>query len=548
MINRALFLVSLAYFITLNLGNGKPLFNGKNLEGWTVVVDGEKPGEDPKNYVQVKNGVIHMYPDVEDGAEVPFGYLRTNQSYSSYRLTLEYRWSPSGKKFEPRKKALRDAGLLFHQHGKDMVWPACVECQIQEGDTGDLVLLYTQASASVHPNPKLAPEGQGDAGLLMENGGVVADLNGVYLGRYADVDKREGWNKVEVVVYEDRYAEFRVNGAVVSRVTHMRKKDGTPLKEGFIGIQLEAAEIEYRNIEIHEHKNPLQLSGTFLSLSSVDGQKSQSAKVMITNTTKAELPCKPLLVGIDESAFTLSEFPKSLKPGESANLTVSFKRDEKNNRFLHHAGIRVLTGDEHSGVFIGLKGIGQKKFEGKNEPPLQDIINALASPTDAGGSELHLDTKNTKIGDSIEATHFKAVGEAKVKLTPLARYSPAGEAPFGIVVGGKFRELGKLGDSTEDIPDAHQTLMPPIVGSSPFVELSDVKEAFAVYFIGHKQTASTDPASADKANIPHTARVYPVRYLQGRALNNAFVIGFEEASNGDYQDGVFLIENVKVAR
>lgn len=106
-------------------------------------------------------------------------------------------------------------------------------------------------------------------------------------------------------------------------------------------------------------------------------------------------------------------------------------------------------------------------------------------------------------------------------------------------------ELGNLADSSKEVPDAHQTLMPPLVGGSIFVEIGDMKEAFAVYFIGHKQTASTD--SAAKAKIPHTASVYPVSYLQGRALKDAFIIGFEESTNGDYQDGVFLIENIKVA-
>jgi hypothetical protein len=28
-------------------------------------------------------------------------------------------------------------------------------------------------------------------------------------------------------------------------------------------------------------------------------------------------------------------------------------------------------------------------------------------------------------------------------------------------------------------------------------------------------------------------------------MENAWLVGFEEAANGDYQDAVFLIENVK---
>ena len=38
------------------------------------------------------------------------------------------------------------------------------------------------------------------------------------------------------------------------------------------------------------------------------------------------------------------------------------------------------------------------------------------------------------------------------------------------------------------------------------------------------------------------------RHVQGRELEDAYLIGFEEASNGDYQDAVFLVEGVAPAK
>jgi hypothetical protein len=39
-----------------------------------------------------------------------------------------------------------------------------------------------------------------------------------------------------------------------------------------------------------------------------------------------------------------------------------------------------------------------------------------------------------------------------------------------------------------------------------------------------------------------------VRQFEGKVLQNAYVVGFEEASNGDYQDAVFLIEGVRAVK
>ena len=42
----------------------------------------------------------------------------------------------------------------------------------------------------------------------------------------------------------------------------------------------------------------------------------------------------------------------------------------------------------------------------------------------------------------------------------------------------------------------------------------------------------------------HRVRVYPLKYRAGVVVPHAYLIGWEEASNGDYQDFVFLLKNV----
>ena len=170
-----------------------------------------------------------------------------------------------------------------------------------------------------------------------------------------------------------------------------------------------------------------------------------------------------------------------------------------------------------------------------------------------GGEELSLSTKEKTIGDSIAVTQFQPVPGSSVRMTPLARYSPPGTTPFGLAIeeeGAPLRlvTLGVLADTTEERPDAHQTLRPPLSDGQSVVTLAEPPEQFGLFLKAHKYTSLTFPGRSEGAKIEHTARIYPVKSFQGKAVKDAYVVGFEEASNGDYQDAVFLIEGVKAVK
>src|SRR5215210_1700213 len=115
------------------------LFDGKSLRGWYTKIQNQKVNDDPAKFFQVHDGVIHVYKDQAAGTMVPSGYIATDGVYAEYHLRMEFKWGT--KKFQPRMKAVRDAGLLYHVTRPDTVWPRCVECQIQEGDVGDCFLV-----------------------------------------------------------------------------------------------------------------------------------------------------------------------------------------------------------------------------------------------------------------------------------------------------------------------------------------------------------------------------------------------------------------------
>src|SRR5262245_13323514 len=84
-----------------------PLFNGKNLQGWTVhyaskTADGAPP---PASIFMVENGAIHAYPTQAAGSEQPNAYLETQAEYRDYVISLEYQWGE--KKFAPRLDLVR---------------------------------------------------------------------------------------------------------------------------------------------------------------------------------------------------------------------------------------------------------------------------------------------------------------------------------------------------------------------------------------------------------------------------------------------------------
>jgi hypothetical protein len=117
-----------------------PLFNGRNLDGWYTFLQKHGKNSDPDRVIAIEDGAIHLYKHASEGSQVVMGYIATDKEYSNYRLRMQYRWGT--KKFQPRYKLKRDAGVYYHIIGPDAVWPRSLQFQIQQTDVGDLIALY----------------------------------------------------------------------------------------------------------------------------------------------------------------------------------------------------------------------------------------------------------------------------------------------------------------------------------------------------------------------------------------------------------------------
>jgi hypothetical protein len=195
------------------------LFNGKNLSGWYVFLEKRQKNEDPARVFTVEDGTLHV-----SGKE--FGYLCTEKAYRNYHLTVEFKWGTH--RYAPRDTAKRDNGIMYNipLNTEDRVWPAGIECQIQEGDVGDFWLV--------------------GGTTIMVDGKRNTPGPWVRMAKKRDAEKPTGeWNRVEVIS-KDGICTHIVNGVIVARGTN------ASVREGKILLQTEGAEAYFRRVDLEE--------------------------------------------------------------------------------------------------------------------------------------------------------------------------------------------------------------------------------------------------------------------------------------------------------
>ena len=222
--------------LALAVASGLPLFAAESPAVHTLFV-GDRRIDAPDPRVRWEDGGLTFLGVPE--AKPEFGYLATRDAFRNYRLTLEYRWGE--RRFAPREAALRDSGLLFHVGPREGVWPDCVEFQIQEGETGDAYLLQSGG--------RIAALSPSKDGRTHDPAAPVRPVEGSVFRRARTADRLKDWNRLELVA-RGADATYRVNGEGTNRLLDLRRPDGSPLDEGRIALQLEGAEVRYRDVRI----------------------------------------------------------------------------------------------------------------------------------------------------------------------------------------------------------------------------------------------------------------------------------------------------------
>jgi hypothetical protein len=189
------------------------LFNGKNLDGWSIYVADQKIS--PEKFFYVTDGVIET-------PGVPMGYLRTKKEYENYRLHVEWRY--------PEKPT--NSGVFIHTVGPDKIWPRHYQCQLKHLSAGDFIIQDEGLSATVRDTvyvstakvkpiaPKLKPSSENKPGE---------------------------WNSYDIVC-KGNTVEVKVNGVLQNYATNCSET------KGGIGLQAEGSKIQFRNIRIEKIK------------------------------------------------------------------------------------------------------------------------------------------------------------------------------------------------------------------------------------------------------------------------------------------------------
>lgn len=195
--------------LSCNTDNKIELFNGKNLDNWYLFVESEN-GE-PRNLFYVEDGILNTLGD-------PFGYIRTKESFSNYKLHLEWRW--------PKEPS--NSGVLLNVQGKELVFPHCIEAQLRDGQAGNIVLM-----------------GKGAGITVSDSSYMVSSEESRYLSisKFEESSEKPAgeWNSYDITV-KDETLELWVNGVLQNSGT------GMTLKEGNIALQSEGGPLQFRNI------------------------------------------------------------------------------------------------------------------------------------------------------------------------------------------------------------------------------------------------------------------------------------------------------------
>ena len=118
-----------------------PLFNGKDLTGWTPKFTGYAAGENPFDTFRVVNGNLVVSYDGYTEFGNRFGHLFYGKKISHYRIRLEYRFAPKEKQVKGGPAwGLMNSGIMLHCQPvdtmrKDQAFPVSIEAQFL-GDDG----------------------------------------------------------------------------------------------------------------------------------------------------------------------------------------------------------------------------------------------------------------------------------------------------------------------------------------------------------------------------------------------------------------------------
>ena len=231
-------------------GEWIPLFNGRDLDGWTAKIKGYEPGDNFGETFRVECGVLKVAYDRYDTFDGRFGHLFYKQAFSHYVLRVEYRFVGEQVSGGPGW-ALRNSGVMIHGESpesmeRDQDFPVSIEVQLLGGSgSGE------RSTANLcTPGTNVVMDGR----LVTRH--CTNSTSKTYHG--------DEWVTVEIEVRGSRVIKHMIDGETVlsytqpqldEREAHARKlaeESGRLLEGGTISLQSESHPVEFRKVELRK--------------------------------------------------------------------------------------------------------------------------------------------------------------------------------------------------------------------------------------------------------------------------------------------------------
>ena len=227
------------------------LFNGKDLDDWTVKIAKHELNDNFGNTFRVEDGVMKVNYEGYEDFDQRYGHIFYKDPFSAYKLRIEYRFvgeqAPGGEGW-----AFRNSGAMLHGQSpesmyKDQDFPISIEGQLLGGNGTD----DRTTSNLCTPGTNVVMDGE----LFTPH--CVNSNSKTYHG--------DQWVTAEFIVLADSvihhlvegdtvltYYQPQIGGGNVSNHNPAMKKDGELIKEGYISLQSESHPIEFRKVELYD--------------------------------------------------------------------------------------------------------------------------------------------------------------------------------------------------------------------------------------------------------------------------------------------------------
>ncbi|MDO5522976.1 MAG: DUF1080 domain-containing protein [Bacteroidia bacterium] len=231
-------------------GGWVQLFNGTDLNDWTVKIRGYDAGDNFGNTFRVEDGMIKVRYEAYDSLRDRFGHLFYKDEFSHYKLRVEYRIVGEQTPGAPGW-AYKNSGIMVHGQTpesmeKDQDFPTSVEVQLLASD-----------SLVQRTNMNVCTPG---TNVVMNNELILDHC----INSSSDNFYGEDWLTAEVEVRGNDVIYHIINGDTVLQYNQpqLDERDATfaklielnngdkMLSKGTISLQSEGHPIDFRKVEI----------------------------------------------------------------------------------------------------------------------------------------------------------------------------------------------------------------------------------------------------------------------------------------------------------